>query len=123
MNDWHLDALWPKEGMKEIIEDLLSRGFKLYILSNAGLRFRDFQYKIPYVDAFSGILVSAEEKMLKPSVEIFERLCEKFDIKAEECLFIDDLQGNVDGAQAAHLQGYCFADGDVKRLGQFLQKI
>lgn len=121
--DWHLDSLWPKEGMAEIIEWIHQKGYKLFILSNAGLRFRAFEYKIPHLDLFSGILVSAEEVMLKPNAEIYHRLCEKFDIKAEECLFIDDLQKNVDGAKSVHMQGYCFADGDPTKLKAYLENL
>ncbi|NLO85604.1 MAG: HAD family phosphatase [Clostridiales bacterium] len=122
-HDWHLDSLWPKEGMAEIIEWISQKGYKLFILSNAGLRFRDFEYKIPHLDLFSGILVSAEEVMLKPNAEIYNRLCEKFDIKAEECLFIDDLQRNIDGAKNVNMQGYCFADGDPIKLKAYLETL
>ena len=55
--------------------------------------------------------------MLKPHAEIYERLCEKFDLKAEECLFVDDLQANIDGAKAVGMEGYCFAGDDLDLFG------
>ncbi|MEG0741055.1 MAG: HAD family phosphatase [Clostridia bacterium] len=123
MVDWHLDALWPKAGMDRVVEELLSRGFKLYILSNAGTRFRQYQYKIPHLHQFSGVLVSAEERMLKPSLAIFERLCQRYALAPEECLFIDDVPCNAAGAQACGMQAYCFADGDVARLSATLRQL
>ncbi len=121
--DWWLDALCPKFGMDKLLAELLDAGCKLYILSNCGFRFHDFSYKIPHLDRFSGILVSAEEKMLKPNAEIYERLCEKFNLKAEECVFIDDRQDNADGATAVGMLGYYFADGDVEKLRAYLKEV
>ncbi len=123
MSDWWLDGLFPKSGMKRVIERLLEKGYRLYILSNCGTRFWDFAYKVPSFDRFSGVLVSAEEHMLKPDAEIYERLCGKFGLKPEECLFIDDLPQNIDGARAVGMEGYCYADGDVNRLSDFLETV
>ena len=109
--------------MKQLIENLLEKGYRLYVLSNCGYTFRKFEYKIPCVERFSGILVSAEEMMVKPELRIFERLCEKFDLNMGECVFVDDLQKNVDGAVAAGMQGYCFADGDVEKLTAYLNNL
>ncbi len=120
LSDWWLDTLFPKRGMKQLLEGLLEKGYRLYVLSNCGYRFRDFEYKIPCVEQFSGILVSAEEKLLKPETAVFQRLCEKFGLQMDECVFVDDLQKNVDGAVAAGMQGYCFADGDVEKLAVYL---
>ena len=123
LSDWWLDSLFPKRGMKKLLEDLLEKGFRLYVLSNCGYRFRDFEYKIPHVEQFSGILVSAEELLMKPDVKVYQRLCDKFDLQMDECVFVDDLQKNVDGAIAAGMQGYCFADGDVERLSGYLMNL
>ena len=122
-SDWWLDVLFPKQGMQNLIEGLLEKGLRLYVLSNCGYRFRDFEYKIPCVDRFSGILVSAEEKLVKPDRAVFQRLCDKFDLNMEECIFVDDLQKNVDGAIAAGMQGYCFADGNVEKLAAHLNAL
>lgn len=123
LSDWWLDSLFPKQGMQQLIEGLLEKGCRLYVLSNCGYTFRKFEYKIPHVEQFSGILVSAEELLLKPDVKIFQRLCDKFGLQMDECVFVDDLQKNVDGAVAAGMQGYCFADGDVEKLAAYLNGI
>lgn len=123
MSDWWLDGLYPKSQMDKVIDDLLQKGYRLYILTNCGTRFHDFSYKIPCYDRFSGVLVSAEEHMLKPNAEIYERLCAKFDLRPEECLFVDDLPQNVEGAKAVGMAGYCYADGDVNRLKAYLDAL
>ncbi len=123
MSDWWLDAVYPKSQMDKLIKRLLEEGYRLYILTNCGHRFHDFSYKIPYFDQFSGVLVSAEERLLKPHAEIYERLCEKFGLKAEECLFVDDLQQNADGAKAVGMDGYCYADGNPDRLAAYIDAL
>ena len=115
-NDWTLDSLYPTTGMQELLEDLHRQGYRLYILSNCGRHFHQFAYRLPGNDLFTGKLISAEEKMIKPNREIYERLLEKFDLVADECIFVDDLQANINAAEAVGIHGYCFADGDVKKL-------
>ena len=123
LSDWWLDSLFPISGMQQLIEDLLEKGFRVYVLSNCGYRFRQFQYKIPCGKQFSGMLVSAEEKLVKPDPAIFRRLCDKFGLQMDECVFVDDLQKNVDGAVACGMQGYCFADRNVDRLKEWLEQV
>ena len=82
-----------------------------------------YKEHLPEVDSFDGILFSAEEKLLKPQKEIYERLFEKFNIKPEESYFIDDLQLNIDGAAACGMKGYCFADGNIEKLQKALKKL
>lgn len=123
MKDWYLDALYPMPGMEETAEAFAKAGYRLYILSNAGLAFRRYEYKLPPPELFSGILVSAEERTLKPDPCIFHRLCEKFGLDARECLFIDDNPDNVRGAESVGMTGYLFADGDAGRLRNYVQAL
>ena len=75
-------------------------------------------------DTYEAVYMNvSEEKLLKPQKEIYERLFEKFNIKPEECYFIDDLQLNIDGAAACGMKGYCFADGNVEKLQKALDKL
>ena len=113
---WHEYNISPKPGMEAVVRDLKAKGYRMYICSNASLRFRTFQNEIPGFSMMEGALVSAEEKLLKPDPAIYRRLFEKFQIRPEESFFIDDLQENIDGAKACGMAGYCFADGDVVKL-------
>ena len=116
MADWYLDGLYPVWGMAETVDRLLQRGYKLFLLSNAGYDFYDFAYKMPYLPRFCGVMISCEEKLRKPDPAIFLRLCEKYALKPEECLFVDDLAPNVRGAEAAGLHAHCFAHGNIARM-------
>ena len=76
---------------------------------------------LDYLAEYTDFHFSAEEKLLKPSHEIYERLCEKFELKMEECWFIDDSVMNVEGAIYAGMKG-CVFYGDVPRLRQELRR-
>ena len=120
---WKNGGLTPKPGMADVVKTLHGQGFHLYILSNCGFCFRKLQHTIPGIELFEGCLVSAEEQLRKPDKAIFRRFCERFEVQAEECFFIDDLPGNAEGAIRSGMQAYCFADGDVERLQAELKKL
>ncbi len=123
MRHWTEYNLWVFEGTAQAVEYVREKGLGLYILSNASHRFREYQGMIPHIDWFDGIMISAEEHLVKPDRAFYERLCEKYRLKPEECFFIDDMQHNVDGAAAVGIRGYCFADRDVGRLMEKLKEV
>ena len=53
--------------------------------------------------------------MVKPDAAIYELFCERYGVSPESCLFIDDMERNVEGARRVGMQGYRF-DGDVAAL-------
>ena len=121
--DYHTDALFPMPGMKAVVQRLYDRGFQIYLLSNAGSRIHQYLHRIPGIDLFTDVLISYQEKLLKPEPPIYHRFLDKCSLEAAECLFIDNLQRNIDGAVVVGMQGYCFADGDVARLMAFLEAL
>lgn len=123
MAHWHEYNICPKEGMYDVVRELKEAGYRIYLCSNASLRLRVYEHRIPGIGYFDGTLVSAEEHCIKPEPAIYRRLFEKFDIRPEESFFIDDVQANIDGARACGMDGYCFADGDVGRLKKRLEEV
>ena len=59
-------------------------------------------------ELFDGIVVSGEEKMVKPNPEIYNLLLGRYNLNASESVFIDDRQRNVDGANQVGIQGILF---------------
>lgn len=55
--------------------------------------------RFDFFQAFDGILVSGEEKLIKPNRKIFELMINKFSLKPENCLFIDDNLKNVEASR------------------------
>lgn len=121
---WHEYNLIPKPEMGELVKELKEKGYGVYLLSNASVRLRQcYRQVIPGIEYFDGVLFSAEERLLKPQKEIYQRFFEKFDLNPEECFFVDDLKENVEGGRACGMDGHCFADGDVERLKKRLEEL
>lgn len=106
----------PFEKMYGFVEMLKSKGYGIYLLSNASPDFHERRSGIPALSLFDGVIISADHKLLKPEKEIYEKLYEAFSLKPEECFFIDDVQANIDGAKATGMDGHCYYHGDLEIL-------
>ena len=58
---------------------------------------------------------------MKPEPEIYQTLLAKYGLKAEECVFLDDRQVNIDGAKAQGMEGIVFTSYEdaVERLKEY----
>lgn len=112
---WWQDELIPVDGMRELIYELHSKGYSIYLLSNAASTLNIYFDRLPGAQYFLGKIVSADVKLLKPQHEIYELMYKRFSLKPEECLFIDDSPANIDGAECTGMSGIVFR-GDLQRL-------
>ena len=95
------------------IQSLQEKGYKVYLLSNYPEKLFTMHAEngsFPFLDLVDGKVVSAFEKKIKPDADIYECLMERYGLKAEECVFIDDREENVQGAINVGMQGICFKD-------------
>jgi len=115
--------LTPVPGMEKLVEDLSKTEAKIYLLSNISTGFAESYHQNPWIEElfslFDGLVFSGVVEMVKPNKEIFEYILRTFDLKGEECLFIDDNSGNIRGAASVGIKGYLF-DGDAEKLREFL---
>ena len=109
------EPLVPVEGMEELIRELKAAGYGIYLLSNASLRHPEYWPRVPGADLFDGAVVSALEGAVKPERAIYEALLRRYDLRAEECFFVDDVTLNVVGAMRCGMRGTVF-HGDVDEL-------
>lgn len=115
-----LIAMWdrpilPIEGMYELVEELKSAGYGVYLLSNASIRQHEYWPRIPAHTFFDGTIISADEGVMKPGAEYYLRALNKFGLKAEECFFVDDVPANIEGALFCGISGAVF-HGDAVLL-------
>ena len=118
MEHWD-EYLIPRPEINDLARELDRLGMPLYILSNTSGRFYRFREKIPVWPLIRGALLSCEEHLLKPDLEIYRRLFARFGLAPGECFFIDDLASNVEGAWCVGMHGAVF-DGDLPRLRRAL---
>ena len=121
-DNW-VNTLTPVANMQNLVCDIKKSGKKLYLLSNISIGFANSYSKVKWIkelfDNFDGVVLSGPIGIVKPNKDIFEYLLEKFNLKADECIFIDDNQNNIDGAELVGIKGYLF-DGDALKLRKFL---
>lgn len=110
----------PLDGAREFCEYVKDHGYGIYVLSNASDLFYTYFPKFLPLDFFNGVFVSSDYLMLKPDLEIYEKFLEVQGLKADECLFIDDREENVLGAQKAGMNTFRFK-GDHKKVIEFLK--
>ena len=121
--DRQLDVMTVEmPGMRDLLTRLKAKGYRLYGLTNWSEAVYDVIGKFDILRMMDDRLISSEEIMIKPDVAIYDRLCEKFGLVKEECLFTDDKQINIDGARAAGINAVLFTDArqyeeDLKRYG------
>ena len=102
-------------GMRELVLYIKEKyGIPVYLLSNISEYFSKSSDKIPVLSLFDGCIFSADYKLTKPSREIFELLCNKFNLVPEETLFIDDSEINTQGAEAVGINTYLFDQNPEK---------
>lgn len=105
------------------VRELKAKGYKVWYLSNFSekteIECADSIAFIPYMD---GGILSWKDKLIKPDPKIYLLMLERFGLVAEECVFIDDLPENVQGAMNEGIHGIVFETReqvveDLKRLG------
>ena len=120
MGWWHR-PLVPMEGMGELVKELKEQGYKIYLLSNASVDLRKYFHRIPGSEYFDGLMVSAEERLIKPQHEIFHALYSRFHLVPGQCVFIDDFPANIEAALCTGMDGIIFR-GSADRLRRELRE-
>ena len=114
-----IDEFDPLPQMGELVRELKDKGFGVYLLSNAGRSFARYRHRIPAIERMDCVLVSCYEHVVKPDKAIYQLLCERYGLNAADCLFVDDMERNVEGARRAGMRGYVY-DGNVDALRSFI---
>ena len=113
---------WPETlthvivGSVAVLEDLHAQDTPLYAITNWNQdKFRQTKARYDFLHHFRDIVVSGDEKLLKPDPAIYRLLLERNGLNASDCLFIDDSLKNVAGAQAVGMQAHHFTSPNQLR--------
>ncbi len=97
------------EGMASVVKRLKAAGYGVYGLTNwSAETFPMVRDTYPVFQEFDGIVVSGEEHLLKPDEAIYRCLLERYNLQAEESLFVDDNADNVAGARNVGMKAIRF---------------
>lgn len=94
----------------DILESLKAGGqYRLYALTNwSNETFPIAFARYEFLKIFEGILVSGDEKLIKPDPAIYTLLFDRYKIDPATSVFIDDSLKNVEGAKTAGMRAIHF---------------
>ncbi len=108
MNSW-VDMLLPMEETIELLKELKNNGYNIYLLSNYHRKaFKITKDRNQFFDLVDGYVISYERHFIKPQREIYIELLDKYSLKAQETVFIDDVEANILGAEEVGIKGILF---------------
>jgi 2-haloacid dehalogenase len=108
---WKETLLGPIEGSVAILAELKARGVRLLALTNWSQEtFPVARQLYPFLQWFEGIVVSGEERLVKPDLRIYQRLLERYAVDPATALYIDDSARNVAAVEPLGMHGWRFHD-------------
>ncbi len=111
----------PIAGSVAILERLDREGYELHALTNwSAETFPVALERYGFLERFRTILVSGEERLVKPDAAIFELMLERINHPAERCMFIDDSARNIEAAASLGFDAIQFESAE--QLQQALQQ-
>ncbi len=105
------------------IKDLKAKGYQVLVLSNFSRRaFEDCAEALDFLQYTDGGILSYRDHLIKPNPAIYQLIIDRYHLTPSECVFIDDLATNVEGAKKAGMHSLVFhnqsqAIEDLKKLG------
>ncbi len=115
LSDWWKYPLEGVPGMEELAAELKELGYRLILFANADRSIHLYAHRIPGIKLFDSLFASADWKLLKPEPAIYDALLGSLGLTSWECLLIDAVPANVDGARRVDMDAVLFT-GDVARL-------
>lgn len=107
----------------ELIKELKTQGYKLYVLSNMSKEYIEYLRKMPVFENFDGEVVSCEVGMGKPDSKIYKHLLSHYDLNPSETLFIDDRIDNVEAASEVGIKPFHFDRKNAEVACEELRKV
>ena len=99
------------ESLVAYVQQLKLKGYRIALLSNGTHEWTLQVIKEHgFADLFEQIVLSGDLGIVKPSPEIYLHTLRALKIEAQEALFVDDRQPNVDAAEALGMHGLLFTD-------------
>jgi FMN phosphatase YigB (HAD superfamily) len=107
------DIMFPLELNTRLLPELKKQGYRLFYLSNFPVDiFDEVKNDYYFFRHFEGGIISSEVKCSKPDIKIFRIFLERYNLSAKECLYIDDIEINVEAAVSVGMNGFATSGSD-----------
>ena len=116
------EAFEQYDEMLPVLKKLKESGYKTFLLSNFPKgSYEQTAKNCPILDFIDEKVVSYKLHIAKPDKEIFEYVLDEYGLCANECLFADDYEINVNAARSLGINGHVFTTADefIKCLRSF----
>jgi len=96
------------------VRDLkISGKYKIGLLSNISRDWMDVSLPVfKREKLFDEMILSGDINIIKPDPRIFKLMADRFGVLPSECVMIDDVSANIEGAKLAGMQGIVYASVD-----------
>ncbi len=108
----------------EWIRSLKKEGYRTYCLSNYSYRVEtEAAHALSFLKELDGGILSYKVHQIKPDPKIYQTLMERYGLKAEESVFLDDSPANIETARELGMQGILVTSQEqaVEALDQLLK--
>ena len=103
-------------GMMEVISELRAKDYKIFGLTNWSMEtFPEARVHFGILQMIDRYVVSGAEGYVKPDPRLFQVLLDRYGLRAEECIFIDDNPDNVAAARNMGMRGIVFTNAESLR--------
>lgn len=111
---WEVALTGEMPGMRILIQHLLDRGeHPIYGLTNWSMEtFPKARAKFPILQLIDNYIVSGDVRLVKPDPRIFQLLLDRFHLRPDETVFIDDNPDNVYAARHLGIHAICFSNSE-----------
>lgn len=110
------ECTWLLDYTASWIRELKAKGYRVYALSNWPRRiYTQRGSKLDFLELMDGYFLSFQEHLIKPDEKAFLRLMEKYGIRPEESVFLDDTRENVLAAKRLGIHGILFSSQEQAR--------
>lgn len=105
------------------IQELKEKGCQILVLSNFSQKaLRECWHGLDFLPYVDGGILSFQDKLIKPMPEIYRLILDRYHCRPQECVFMDDMQNNVDAAKNAGMHAFRFenlaqAKAELHKLG------
>ena len=98
----------------DILKKLKDKNYECYVLSNwSAETFLGMTDDYPFLKLFDGLLISGEDKLIKPDHAIYQLARDRFNLNPEETVFIDDKLENIQAAQEMNFKTIHLTDPNI----------
>jgi putative hydrolase of the HAD superfamily len=107
-SDFTRNALVPRDGAIETLDELERRGFKRGLISVCSSDVEEHWDETAFAGHLDDVVLSCAVGLSKPDPRIYRLACERLDVRPDECMFVGDgANDELAGAQRVGMQAVC----------------